>query len=62
MNWQLQDKKRENHKMIIDANSVNPIKSTYQIKIGDIMMTSIGYAKVSCLNPVKAVSITRGMM
>ena len=48
--------------MITDANSVNPIKSTSRIKIGDIMVTSIGYAKVSCLNPVKAVSITRGTM
>ena len=48
--------------MIINANSVNPIKSTSQIKIGDIIMTSIGYAKVFCLNPIKTVSITRGTM
>ena len=48
--------------MIIDANSVNPIKSTPQVKIGDVIMTSIGYAKVSCLNPVKVVSITRSTM
>ena len=48
--------------MIIDTNSVNPTKSTSQVKIGDVISTSIGYAKVSCLNPVKAVSITRGTM
>ena len=46
--------------MITDANSVTPIKSTSQVKIGDVIVTSIGYAKVSCINPVKAVSITRG--
>ena len=48
--------------MITDANSVNPVKPTSQVKIGDVVLTSIGYAKVACLNPVRVVSITRGMM
>ena len=48
--------------MITDANSANPKKSLSKVKIGDIIISSLGYAKVPCLNPIKTVSITRGRM
>ena len=46
--------------MILEANSSNPKKDMSNVKIGDIILTSTGYAKVACLNPVKGVSIARG--
>ena len=46
--------------MIIEPNSSNPKKDTSNVKIGDVILTSTGYAKVACLNPIRGVSITRG--
>ncbi|WP_316504773.1 hypothetical protein [Nitrosopumilus sp.] len=48
--------------MITDANSAKPKRSRSRVKIGDIIITSLGYAKVSGLNPIQAVPITRGRM
>ena len=46
--------------MITEANSAKVKKETSDVKIGDIILTSAGYAKVTCLNPVQGISIVRG--
>ncbi len=46
--------------LIIDANSIKIKKDTSKLKIGEVILTPTGYAKVVCLNPIKGISIVRG--
>jgi hypothetical protein len=46
--------------MIIELNSSNPKKDTSNVKIGDVILTSTGYAKVACLSSIIGISIARG--
>jgi hypothetical protein len=50
----------EYYTMIIEPNYSNPKKDTSNVKIGDVILISTGYAKVACHNPIKGVSIARG--
>lgn len=46
--------------MVIEPNSSNPKKDTSNVKIGDVVLISIGHVKVACLNQIKGVYIARG--
>ena len=46
--------------MIIEPNSSNPKKDTSSVKIGDVILTSTGYAKVACLNSTRSTFLARG--
>ena len=50
----------EYYTMIIEPNSSSPKKDTSNVKIGDIILTSAGYAKVTDLNQINGVSIAKG--
>lgn len=45
----------------LDPNSLNPKKSTLDLKLGDIFLTSSGYMKISCLRPLTLVPLVSGV-
>jgi len=44
----------------LNSNSLNPKKSTLDLKLGDIFLTSNRYMKVSCLRPLTLIPLVFG--